>query len=45
MFQVFSFKAGYLELGKAHREVAEQINSGFFKRKGNTITFIMEEAS
>lgn len=44
MFQDLSFKAGYLELGKAHREVAEQINSGFFKRDGNAITFIIEEA-
>lgn len=45
MFQVLSFKIGYVEeLGKAHREVAEEINLGFFEREGNTIIFIMEEA-
>lgn len=45
MFQVFSFKTGYLEeLGKAHREVDEQMHSGLFEKEGNTITFIMEES-
>lgn len=42
---VLSFKIRYLEeLGKAHREVAEKINLGFFEREGNTIIFIMEES-
>lgn len=46
MFQVFSFKTGYLEeLGKAHREVAEQINSGFFEREGASLLLSWKKPS
>lgn len=46
MFQVFSFKVENLEeLGKAHREVAGQRNSGFVMWGRNTITFIMAKVT